>query len=455
MKKRLTVLFTAIAMFSLGLSACGTKTSDASSKGPEWTVVDGHLFHWDEDLGNVVGPKGDQGEKGDKGDAGEAGAKGDKGDQGDKGDKGDTGEQGPKGDKGDTGAQGEAGATGAQGEQGPKGDTGNGIAGVSLSNDGYNDIHTMSFTDGSSYVWKTRNPATAITVVNNRVEEDGDDLIELPYYVGTSAELNITVKATFETGEEREIDNYTVEGFDLSSEGKNDVVVKFGAVQDAFSVDVVNINDEIAADLSSTLSITDALPVCTGAVKDFRYITDGHQLMALVEEGSEDAFVTQYKADLATANYVEAGEDKYGDMHFTSAEGNLDVCAWDLPDYYPGLAFVDFKSAAVPEYTPDTALEAALASITSVVQGSISIQTDTDSGEKYIAFALGTSLANMKLYVEYYFVPDDFELGDWEDNSNYSEAVAVCGSVYLDYIVYPNNGSTSSTVVQVTAGNLE
>jgi len=42
-------------------------------------------------------------------------------------------------------------------------------------------------------------------------------------------------------------------------------------------------------------------------------------------------------------------------------------------------------------------------------------------------------------------------------NAGFSKEVvnAVCGSVYLDYIVYPNNGSTSSTVVQVTAGNIE
>ena len=446
--KKLRVLFTALAMFSLGLSACGTRTD----KGPEWTVVDGHLFHYSEDLGNVTGPEGAQGEKGDKGDTGEQGPKGDTGEQGPKGDTGETGAQGEKGDKGDKGDQGDVGPAGAQGE---KGDTGNGIASVSLSNDGYNDIHTMSFTDGSSYVWKTRNPATAVTVVNNRVEGEGDDLIELPYYVGTSAELDITVKATFETGEEREIDNYTVEGFDLSSEGKKDVIVKFGAVQDAFSVDVANINDEIAADLSATLSITDPLPVCTGAVKDFKYIPDGHQLVVAVEAGAEDAFVTQYKADLATANYVEAGEDKYGDMHYNSPEGNLDVCVWDLPDYYAGYAFVDFKSTVVPTYTVDTALEAALASITSVVQGSISIKTDADSGEKYIAFALGCNVATMKTYTTAYFIPDDFEAGDWEDTDDYSVVQAVCGSVYLQYLVYTNPSNASSTVLQVTAGNVE
>ena len=446
--KKLRVLFTALAMFSLGISACSAKT--AKFEGPEFEVrEDGHLYHYNdklssyEDLGEVIGPKGD------KGDTGEVGAKGDKGDAGAQGPKGDTGAQGEKGEQGVQGEQGPAG------EKGDKGDTGNGVVGVGLSNDGYNDIHTMSFTDGSSYVWKTRNPATAITVVNNRVEGDSDDLIELPYYVGTSAELDITVKATFETGEEREIDNYTVEGFDLSSEGKKDVVVKFGAVQDAFSIDVANINDEIAADLSATLSITDPLPVCTGAVKDFRYILDGHQLAVAVEAGTEDAFVTQYKADLTTANYVEAGEDKYGDMHYNSPEGNLNVCVWDLPDYYKGYAFVDFKSTVVPTYTVDTALEAALASITSVVQGSISIKTDADSGEKYIAFALGCDVNTMKTYTTAYFIPDDFEAGEWTDTADYSVVQAVCGSVYLQYLVYTNPSNASSTVLQVTAGNVE
>ena len=433
--KRLRLLFTALAMLTLGLTSCGKP---------------------------VVGPQGEVGPAGEVGPQGPQGPAGQDGAQGPKGDKGDTGEQGPKGDtgvQGEQGLPGEKGDKGDQGEKGDKGDTGNGIADITstVSSDGYKDTVTLHFTldDGTVkdvVLPSTNNPATALVVTHNRVDKDN---VDLPYYVGTSAELNITVKATFTNGDEREVDNYTVEGFDLSTAGKKDIVVKFGDVQDAFSIDAININDEIAADLSSALSIADPLPVCTGAAKDFRYITDGHQLMVMVEPGSEDAFVTQYKADLATANYVEAGEDKYGDMHYTSPEGNLDVCVWDLPDYYAGYAFVDFKSTVVPTYTVDTALEAALASITNVVQGSISIKTDADSGTKYIAFALACDVATMKTYTNAYFIPDDFEAGDWVDTDDYSVVQAVCGEVYLQYLVYTNPSNASSTVLQVTAGNVE
>ena len=62
----------------------------------------------------------------------------------------------------------------------------------------------------------------------------------------------------------------------------------------------------------------------------------------------------------------------------------------------------------------------------------------------------------MKLYVEYYFVPDDFALGDWTDTASYSYADAICGDVYLEYLVYPNpSNPDNSTVIQVTAGTIQ
>ena len=180
-----------------------------------------------------------------------------------------------------------------------------------------------------------------------------------------------------------------------------------------------------------------------------------NQLEIKVEEGKEDEFVAQYVADFVAAEYTENGEDKYGDMHYVSKEGNLDICVWDNPSNYPGEMFIDFKSAIVPEYTPDSALEAALAAIKTVISGNVTIKTDT-SGEKYIAFSLATSIATMKLYVEYYFVPDDFALGDWTDTASYSYADAICGDVYLEYLVYPNpSNPDNSTVIQVTAGTIQ
>mgnify|MGYP002520766642 CR=1 FL=1 len=136
-----------------------------------FTLTDGST----QDLGSVIGPKGDKGDTGDKGEKGAAGPQGPKGDTGATGAQGEPGKgfsilgyfatatalnaakqataqpgdaygvgteapydvyifdgqtdtfvnngklQGAKGDKGDTGAQGEKGETGAQG---PKGDTG-------------------------------------------------------------------------------------------------------------------------------------------------------------------------------------------------------------------------------------------------------------------------------------------------------------------------------------------
>jgi hypothetical protein len=247
---------------------------------------------------------------------------------------------------------------------------------------------------------------------------------------------------------------FTVTGFSTETEGTREATVKFGPVSGTVEYQVINISDEISASLVAELSIADALPTFTSHPIDYQYSPSYRQLSIKVEEEKEDEYMAQYLDDFLTAEYVENGEDKYGDMHYKSKEGNLDICVWDYPSEYPGYVFVDFKSTAIPEYTVDTALEAALASITSVVSGSISIKTDEQSGDKFIAFALGTSVANMKLYVEYYFVPDDFELGDWTDTTQYSVAAAICGNVYLQYLVYPNNGSTSSTVLQVTAGTL-
>ena len=77
MKKGLTLFFTAIAMFTMCLGACSSNTHSSTSNIPEWSIhEDGHLYHFDEDLGNVVGPKGDKGDAGEQGVAGQDGANG-------------------------------------------------------------------------------------------------------------------------------------------------------------------------------------------------------------------------------------------------------------------------------------------------------------------------------------------------------------------------------------------
>ena len=106
-------------------------------------------------------------------------------------------------------------------------------------------------------------------------------------------------------------------------------------------------SEEIAEDLSA-LGVTDTLPAFTGEqASAFSWYCedDGIQLMITVAEGStEAAVIAQYQADLLSATYVEAGVDTYGDMHYTSPSGELDVVAWAGSDIgYTGYVFVDIE----------------------------------------------------------------------------------------------------------------
>ena len=124
---------------------------------------------------------------------------------------------------------------------------------------------------------------------------------------------------------------------------------------------------EIAADATSA-GVTDTIPEYTGANGGFSYYSgaDGHQLTIFVADGSsEDAVIEAYRADLLGAGYTEAGEDKYGDMHYSSPNGEIDVCAWRGSDIgYDGRVYVDFEftpggGPQVPEgMTPEEAMEA-------------------------------------------------------------------------------------------------
>ena len=369
------------------------------------------------------------------------------------------GKDGVDGKDGKDGVDGKDGKDGAPGQDGAPGTDGVGIKEIKKTgNDGYSDIYTIYLTDDSEYDFKVPNPAVSLDVESYRIEfDDNWNVIDLPYYLGTTVPMDLLVYAQYADGSEMRVedDEYTVTGFSTATEGTREATVKFGPVSETVEYRIINIVDEIAAGLASELSIDDALPAAfTSNPIDYSFSPSYRQLAIKVEEGKEDEFLAQYVADFLAAEYTEAGEDKYGDMHYTSKEGNLDVCVWDYPSEYAGRVFIDFKSTAVPEYTTDSALEAALAAIKTVISGNVTIKTDS-SGEKYIAFSLGTSIANMKLYVEYYFVPDDFELGDWTDTASYSYANAVCGNIYLQYLVYPNPSNSSSTVIQVTAGTIQ
>ena len=165
MKKLLCILCLFAALVCL-LAACNTEPPRSITKSE---IVNGELVitysdGTSENLGKVVGEKGDTGATGAQGPQGLSGATGPQGPQGEKGDtgatgaqgpqglSGATGAQGPQGEKGDTGAtgaqgqQGLSGATGPQGPQGEKGDTGATIEKIEFDNQGR---LVITLTDGT------------------------------------------------------------------------------------------------------------------------------------------------------------------------------------------------------------------------------------------------------------------------------------------------------------------
>jgi hypothetical protein len=230
MKKKLGLFLTAIALFSMSLGACNAKTNtNSTSNIPEWSIHDdGHLYHYEEDLGNVIGPKGDQGEQGP---------------QGEQGLPGQNGVDGQNGQDGKDGADGQPGANGQDGKDG------NGIDRVVRSNDGVCDTYTFYFTDGSTFAFSIPNAPVRISATPLR------DF----YYVGEASVPGVTVYAYFADGSYLEVEGFEVSGFDTDSIGKKDVVISFGGQSDAFSVNVVGAPeaiDEVAALMTTVFEQT-------------------------------------------------------------------------------------------------------------------------------------------------------------------------------------------------------
>jgi hypothetical protein len=132
-----------------GLTISGTPAELPSStfSGHGWIVttgdgathLDGSLWFWNvtdstwDDIGPIVGPRGDRGDRGEQGIQGNVGLQGETGPTGAQGEpgvpgpQGDPGPAGPQGDPGPEGPQGEQGVPGnpgQQGEPGPQGDPG-------------------------------------------------------------------------------------------------------------------------------------------------------------------------------------------------------------------------------------------------------------------------------------------------------------------------------------------
>ena len=175
---------------------------------------------------------------------------------------------------------------------------------------------------------------------DNRSElDDNDEPVDLPYYLGTSMELDISVSATFLNGDQREIDNFVAVGFNTETAGKKNIVVSFGPAEEAFSVDVIDIADEIADCLDIDYpGLTDKVPSYAGAgVHDYIYLAGYQILLAELDEGIEVAdAITAYGAQLSGSGWSGA------DTSFISPSGELSV---ELSSYY-GLVRVDITVAS-------------------------------------------------------------------------------------------------------------
>lgn len=144
-----------------------------------------------------------------------------------------------------------------------------------------------------------------------------------------------------------------------------DFTEEYDAVAMAFYYEepVVFPSEEINADLAAA-GATDTLPAFSGEAAGYNYYSgsSGRQLTIVVaEDSSEAATIAQYQADLLAAGYTEAGKDIYGDMHYTSPNGEIDVVAWAGSDIgYTGYVFVDIEIdvAPLPASWPTSDIEA-------------------------------------------------------------------------------------------------
>ena len=97
--------------------------------------------------------------------------------------------------------------------------------------------------------------------------------------------------------------------------------------------------EKIAASLA-TSGVTEELPAFTGAAIEYVWVASELQLQITVPEGTEADEQAGYIAVLLENGFEEAYEDDYGDVHYFSELGQLDVCPW-ISSNYPGYVIVD------------------------------------------------------------------------------------------------------------------
>ena len=251
---------------------------------------------------------------------------------------------------------------------------------------------------------------------------------------------------------------FTVEFY----EGLGVELVFYPYCEDLIPFEPAEFPAEVNEDLAAA-GCTDTLPAFTGAAEEYSYYSQGgRRQLAIIVKGSEAEAIATYQADLLAAGYTEAGVDSYGDMHYTSPNGEIDVCAWNGADIdYAGYIFVDIELNIEEEitWTP----EEAVSHVASYFNGTV---TEIDDGLFYTGgmfYASSYSVEDMKYYTENLFVPAGFELVvDWtadefEDGTACEYCIYLCGDTVLEFVVYSDvyQETTDVTCLDVYAWTAE
>jgi hypothetical protein len=169
---------------------------------------------------------------------------------------------------------------------------------------------------------------------------------------------------------------------------------------------------EIAEDLALA-GVTDELPAYSGEGTGFSYYSgaQGRQV-SFVASDSEATAVATYQADLLAAGYTEAGLDDYGDMHYASPNGQIDVVAWKGSDIgYSGYVFIDLELNVVE---PSPAEEA----INALAQWLDGVPEEIEEGFYYLlSIYEGNQVEGIMEYIPAiyeYALPNFVAEGEWE-----------------------------------------
>ena len=120
----------------------------------------------------------------------------------------------------------------------------------------------------------------------------------------------------------------------------------------------------------------------------------------------------------------------------------LDYTAYAEEDEAPYNLISFYVKQAAPEYTAASAIDAVADLLTEMLSSPVTASHNANGD--YIVLNFGSSIdaATMKLYSDYFFVPEGFEKqGDWvtdafSDGTPVDYVDYICGAVALEYLVY-------------------